>query len=104
MRSARRLAHEKTPGAAELGVHVAVGFDPVLDQRANKRVDAVARAASGGGALRNHGNKTGAIDEKLHIREAFGHHANVATLTVLVGFAPERHPFLQADYFGAYAA
>ena len=98
------LAHEKAPGAAELGVNVAVRFDAVLDERADERVDAVARAAPAVGALRYAGDETRVIDEKAHIRKALRHDADVAALAVLVGLLAEWQTLVHADYFHAERA
>ena len=98
------VAHEKAPGAAELGVNVAVRFDAVLDQRANERIDAVARAAPAVGALRYAGDKPRVIDQETHIRKAFRHDPDVAALAVLVGLLAERQSLVHADHFHAERA
>src|SRR5688572_7792552 len=104
MRRAVPVAHEKAPGAAELGVNVAVGFDLVFDQRADESVDTVAGAAAIEGALGNSGNKTRVVDEKTYIRKTLGDNADVAALTVLVGLLTERQTLLHADHLHAERA
>src|SRR5688572_807835 len=104
MRRAVGIAHEKAPGAAELGINVAVRLDPVLDQRADERVDAVARATPRKRALRDTGDKTRVVNEEAHIRETLGDDADVAALAVLVGLLAEGQSLVHADHFHAKSA
>src|SRR5262249_51463845 len=101
MCSVVRVAHEKAPGAAELGVNVAVRLDAVFHQRADKGVDAVARAAPGVGALGDASDETRVIDEKAHVRKALRRNADVAALAVLVGLTAEGQSLVHADHLPA---
>ncbi len=73
------------------------GLTLVLDQRADERVDAVAGAAPGVGALGHSGDEARVIDEEVHVREALRDHADVAALAVLVGLLAERQALVHAD-------
>ena len=69
-----------------------------------ERVDAVACAAPGVGALRDAGDEARVIDEEAHVREALRHDADVAALAVLVGLLAERQSLVDADHLDAERA
>src|SRR5262249_61802031 len=104
MRSVVRVAHEKAPGAAELGVNVAIRLDTVLHQRADKGVDAVARAASAVGTLGEAGDETRVIDDEAHVRKALRHNADVAALAMLVVLTAEVQSLVHAGHLPAVSA
>src|SRR5215475_4989693 len=104
VRGLLRVAHQKAPGAPELGVDVAPRRDAVLDERADERVDAVALGARIVGPLGRLGDEARVIDEEAHVGEALRDDADVAALAVLVGLFPEREPLVHADHLHAERA
>src|SRR3989442_11649703 len=101
MRRGNGVAHKEALSAAELSVNVDVWFNAVLDQRADKSIDTVARAALSVRALGDAGNETREIDEEAHVRKAFGYDTDVAALAVLVGLLAERQSLMNADHLNA---
>ncbi len=55
-------------------------------------------------ALGDAGNETRVIDEKAHVRKAFGYDTDVAALAVLVGLLAERQSLMHADHLHAQRA
>ena len=104
MRGAVRIAHQETPGAAELGVHVAVRLYAILDQGADQRIDAVVRTLAGKRSFRKIGHEAGVINQEIHVGEAIGHDANVAALAVFVRLLAERQSLVHADHLDAERA
>src|SRR5690606_41338848 len=92
-----RIAHQEAPGAAELGVHVAVRRHLVVDERFHERVDAVAGSFALVRPLRLAGHEARVIDDEIDVRVALRHDADVVALAVLVGSRPERQALVDAD-------
>ena len=103
VRGAVGVAHDETPGAAQLRIHVAARLDVVLDERADQRVHAVAFRAVIVALLGVARHEAGVVDEKAHIGEALRDH-DVAALAVLVGLPAEGNALVHADHLHAQRA
>src|SRR5262249_44308166 len=98
-----RIAHRISPGAAQLGVDIAVARHAVYLDRTNEFVDALA-AIGIVGSLGLPRNKARVIDKKIHVREELGDDPDIGRKAVLVGALTEGKALVDADILYAKGA
>src|SRR5260370_27880185 len=64
-----RIAHQETPGAAELCINVGTGADSILGQRMDETVDAALGMRGVIGGLASVGFEAGVIDDEVDVGE-----------------------------------
>src|SRR5690606_5639034 len=95
-----RVAHQVAPGAAELRIDIAVGPEVILHHGLDERIDALV-AIGPEFALRLARYEARVIDEKVHVRKAPRHHANVIAEGMFIGLRPEGQTLVNADVLDA---